>query len=592
MIRALLGDATRPRFRTYDIDEETGAILTCDSESLRVRVFGDARELIESALRGRAPVFYCYGGGRFQVQPVLLEAINMGLRGSGSFYGSSATRIAIRSRDGGKVARFVDAEGILRGDTLGELADMRGIRLNVASASSRAIVTARLLNAVGEIVGELGGSMRGSLASCAFDIFRRVYLPHNFATDSNLNKRAKRALYPGRTEVHRSRLVADGEDETRWNGVVDLNSAYGAAMVRGPIPGQIARVSRRRAPCSISRVTVEVPEGVFPSIPYRSEGGSVYYPVGIWEGWYHEATLTWAEANGAIVREVHESLHFTPWDAPGRYALALYEKRESTTDPLKRRVIKALIQSLAGRLAMRTGYERLVLYPSKKECPHDGEHDSSHGPLCWRALRAGVYLVTDPDRAAGTSHVPATVGVNAVALTMINEGYRRAKERGGEIAYIGTDALHLSNPSDLVDRGLSLGSFRLERRFKEGEYVSPLWYRTDAEVTAAGIQGPTLEDWRALMAGIDVAVPYVTGAKQSVPKGALSQSWQSWNIRRVCSVCYNRVMAEVCHLHPWAHPISADSRPRRMMLPDGTSKPWLVDSLRSAWLGGRGDRLR
>lgn len=578
MIRLLLGESARIRFRTYDIDEH-GAIVTCDGDTLRTRVYADAEEFLFSALRGRPPPYFCLGGGRDQIQPILHVALNYELDSVASFYGATATRVTITAKDGKHRARFVDAEGLLP-ETLETLCDWCEIKLR-DTAAGRAAATAALMNRMQDLVMSLGGAMHGTLPSCAYDIFRRVYLRDSFKTDSNLNKRAKRALYPGRTEVHLTKLLARASNSKLWPGVVDMNGAYGGAMVRGPIPGPLVRVDRKRAPCSISLVDVEIPEGAFPSLPYRT-GAGIFYPIGRWRDWYHESVLSWAEQNGARVHEVKESLHFQPWKEPGEFARRLYERRALTNDPFERKVLKSLIQSLAGRLAMRTGYERLLCFPKERKCPHDGEHDTEHGPTCFRPLRAGVYIVTDPDRAAATAHVAATAGINAIALAMLNEGVRLATSKESKVAYLGTDALHLDRPW-VIPTGRGLGDFRLVRRFAEGEYISALWYRTDEDVTAAGLPGATVADWRALMAGIDVAQPIRFSVKESIARGGIGDAWRSWHARRLCSTCYRELLGETCILHPWSAALPADTRPRRVVLPDGTTRPWHVEQLRDPW---------
>lgn len=574
MIRALFGSPQPMRFRCYEVDHDTDMVLTCDSHSLKVRIHA-ADEFLREALSSKCGRYFAYDGGRYQVQSILLNALDSGLYVEGSFWGGIASRVYVYGND--RVVQFLDSSSLLR-DPLEEACEWADIQIK-DSPASRVLSLTRLLVIAQRFLASIGSSFRPTLAGAAFEIFRRLFLKEDFETDSNLNKRTRKALYGGRVEPFRSHFRSN----VRTKFKLDMCSSYGAAMVRGPIPGHIDKVSTERARNSISHVRVKVPPCYFPPLPHRlGENGAVYYPTGIFEGWYHESAIKWAEEHGAEVEEVFHSIHFKDWHAPGAFAAALYEKREASKNRLERKLLKGLIQSVAGRLGMRTGFERLVCNPKEKKCPHDGEHDTKFGPACFRPIRAGVYIVKDPEIPAASSHVPAAAAINAIALCALNDGCQNVLSRGEQIGYVDTDRVDATTREGF-SIGTGLGQWRVDKEFQEAEYLSGKWLRTDDEVTAAGIPNATIDDWQALLRGAESERWDRSTIKETLTAGHVYEAFRSWHLRRMCAQCHQEIAGEQCRNHPWAAMSLADARPRRIVKPDGNTEPWDVEALKAPW---------
>lgn len=573
MIRPLVGVPSRRIVAAYGIDTASGAVLAM-WEGQSLRMWPTVLEFLEQVSRGGPTLFVAYGGGRFQVQPVMLCALDLGvtvLRASGVMMGSIASRITLNFNNG-RAVQFGDLAMALPRGSFEEACEWSDVTLHDTPAG-HVRATFQVLHRLQAILLSLGSTWRGSVASAGYDIFRRTALHNTFATDLALNKRVRPAYYTGRTEVHRTTFHHEmfaGQVGNAW----DMNSAYGWAMSRGPIPGYQKKISRTRVLNSISKVRVRV-SGDYPALPYRTKSKALYFPTGEWDGWFHESELIEAESHGVEVLRVYQSIHFSDWNSPATFACAMFDKREKSKDKLERKVIKAVISQLAGKLGQQQGYERLLCYPKEKRCPHNGNHDTEHGPSCYRALRAGVYVVTDPERPHKGAHVPAACAINAIARVRLNEGARYAIANGG-LWYLGTDAVYTLA---MFEEGSGLGDWRLTRTFDDAHFLSSQWYRLENDITASGMPHVSREDWDDLVKGIPVGQHVVTTLLESIKQGGLSERWASWHMRRLCSECYRDVMGEQCPLHPEATIRQTSSKPKRKIHPDGTTTPWDVDDL-------------
>lgn len=224
-------------------------------------------------------------------------------------------------------------------------------------------ITWRMVSRMQDEYVKLGGTLKGSIASTALDLFRRSYLQpaHEHGRQSpRFLCEARRAYYGARTEnfiVGRVQRVY----------VADVNSMYPSVMATEALPllgasGVYQRLPDRGEGYAVA--DVEVPECEYPPLPFY--WNKLYFPVGRWTGCFCLNELRYALACGVRLHAVHRAVVF-PESAPvfADYVADLYGRRVATTDPVERLAFKTLMNALYGKFG-QSG-EILQVFPSWEE---------------------------------------------------------------------------------------------------------------------------------------------------------------------------------------------------------------------------------
>jgi len=266
----------------------------------------------------------------------------------------------------------------------------------------------KALQVFGDLIYDLGGELKPTIASCAMTLFRRKYLRADIRTYDKANDVLRQCYIASRVEVFRK----SGDELYQY----DINSSFPFSMT-SPAPGQLKMVTKKvpaHGEMFFVDATINIPPQHVPPLPYRM-GGRVYFPTGRWRSWFTGVDFREAELYGQI-----EKVHAV-WIYEGRMDMAayvedIYEKRRKSEDEsFLKEVLKYLLNSLYGKFGEQTEKTSVIINPRSRDVLlHPGAHQ----------MMPGVVMITE-DRAIAHEHVPFAAHITANSRRLISNYLRQ-----------------------------------------------------------------------------------------------------------------------------------------------------------------------
>ena len=415
-----------------------------------------------------------------------------------------------------------------------------------------------------EIVG-LGGQLQQTIASTAMTLFRRSFLKRDIFTSEALNQVAGEAYFASRVEV----LSRHADDFF----IYDINSSFPFAMTF-PLPGNLVEYrldlpDDDRDECIyLADATVEVPDMHMPPLPYRKDN-RVFFPVGRWRSWFTSTDIRLALREGTKLHKVHQVYVFEPFTDFADYSRKIYGLRAEAKTDFRKLVLKYLLNSLYGKCSESTHKQEMLINPD--------EIDRE----TMQMLQPGVWLA-EKEAKIDHRHVIVAAVITAIARRTLYdyamECYRQLKP----LMYCDTDSL--ATKADLPIDDKRLGALKLEKRMDWAEFVAPKIYRGEGfelmrdgtwkEKRLTKAKGFSLgsgqEAWDKLdkiIAGDRIGVQRMTRMRELY--------------RTMVGGQYTTAPFEMLVIKA----LTFEMLSKRFHYPDGETRPWSVDELRS------GDRL-
>lgn len=565
------------RFLVYDFEWIPGTLKmricgVCDGKAYRH--YPTVAKFLAGELtsRNRGSWFYAHAGGLADMQFVLEALVTDGsYEVKASFSGSSA--IIVHVRKGNNSWHFVDSYWLLR-DKLANIAkwihmeksgpagedDEEKVKEWYASVPMEQLVwynenDCRILwhaiDAFENSLLELGGQLQMTLASCAMHLFRRAYLVNEIETSDAVNENSRLAYIASRVEVFRRNV--DLTENARY---YDINSSFPYAMTK-PVPGNLLKTSTSLPDDAlyIADVDIEVPENYLTPTPMRL-GGRVYFPVGRWRGWFSNVDIRSLEGEGGRVLRVHEAMIFEPFTDLASYANDLYTKRKNAQTEMEKAVYKLLLNSLYGKFAESSAKDTLHINPNKTTLARLSPENMLF-PGAW----IEETIVDIPHM-----HVPISVHITAQARRTLFDFLAMSND----FHYCDTDGF---STCGIYSTGKELGDLKLEREMKNDdhpwEFVAPKVYRMGDKVKAKGFslgwdekkpakKARAIKLFEDLIDNREIEVERMVRIRENFGKG--------------------RIMPTEAVIKKG---LRGKMIPKRFTYPDGSTRPWHVDELRS-----------
>lgn len=389
-----------------------------------------------------------------------------------AFSGSSA--IIVKITKGDSSWYFVDSYWLLR-DKLANLSAMAGMKKSegdfygplpqlIEYNEQDCKVLYYAIRFFERAVLKIGGQLQKTIASTALDIFKRVFLKEEVATDEQVNQAARIAYCASRVEVFESSCV--GAD------YYDVNSSFPYAMTF-PAPGNLKRIGRqyKEGEISLVKAVINVPQMPLPPAPYRNaEDGRVYFPTGRWHSWFSNVDLEFLEECGGSIERVDEVKVFEPFTGTKRYAETIYEWRlqaKRDKDEGLTLVLKYLLNSLYGKFGEGSQKQKVVINPPKDffQIP-----EREPGGFGREMLMPGVHALVE-SKEIPHAHVPISVHITAIARRVLGRYLRQAPQ----VYYCDTDGFAVPD-SYHYDTSDKLGGLKLEKHVFEARFLAPKLY--------------------------------------------------------------------------------------------------------------------
>lgn len=415
-----------------------------------------------------------------------------------------------------------------------------------------------------EIVS-LGGQLQQTIASTAMTLFRRAFLKRDIFTSEALNLVAGESYFASRVEVL-SRHAVDFL-------VYDINSSFPYAMTF-PLPGNLIEFrldlpDDDRDECIyLADVTIEVPQMHFPPLPYRKDN-RVFFPTGRWRSWFTSTDLRLAMREGCEIHKVHQVYVFEPFYDFGEYAKKIYALRREATTDFRRLILKYLLNSLYGKCAESTQKQEMLINP--EEIDRD----------TMQMLQPGVWLA-EKEAKIDHRHVIVAAVITAIARRTLYDYGKECFRQSKPLMYCDTDSL--ATKADLPRDDKRLGALKLEKKMDWAEFVAPKIYRgegfellsdgtwkekrlTKAKGFSLGVGNEAWEKLDKIIAGDRIAVQRMTRMRELY--------------RTMVNGQYATSPFELLVIKA----LTFEMLSKRFHYPDGETRPWSVDELRS------GDRV-
>jgi hypothetical protein len=415
-----------------------------------------------------------------------------------------------------------------------------------------------------EIV-RLGGQLQQTIASTAMMLFRRSFLKRDIFTSEQLNGISQEAYFASRVEVW-SRNASDFL-------IYDVNSSFPFAMTF-PLPGnligyQLDLPDDDRDECIyLADVTVEVPDMHLPPLPYRKDN-RVFFPVGRWRGWFTSTDIRLAIREGCRIHKVHQVYVFEPFEDFAAYARQIYELRAEATSDFRRLVLKYLLNSLYGKCSESTHKQEMLINPD--EIDRD----------TMQMLQPGVWLV-EKEAQIAHRHVIVAAVITAIARRTLYDYAKECLRQDLPAYYCDTDSL--ATKADLPRDDKTLGALKLEKKMDWAEFVAPKIYRGEGfELRRDG----TWKEKRLMKAkGFSLGSGQEAWAKlDRIISGDRIGVQRMTRIREL----YRTMVGGQYTTAPFEmlviKALTFEMLSKRCHYPDGETRPWSVEELRS------GDRV-
>jgi len=587
----VLSPITRPRvfrdYLVYDLEWVPGKFSPDGSMLIRlVGVFDGNRYRCYQSIDGfianeltsknRGKWFYAHAGGLADFQFVLEALIRKGgFRVKASTSGSSL--IIVHVSKGKHSWHFVDSLWLLK-DKLANIGKWIGLDKGQQDLEGEAleewfrdapiselrrynemdcIILFRAISQFEETLLELGGQLKMTQASCAMELFRRRFLQREIATSPLANLIARESYFASRVEVINRRC------ENAW--YYDVNSSFPYAMTF-PVPGDPIAHLVREMPDHyddpfIAFCDITVPEIPIPTVPTRLDG-RLFFPTGKLSGWFTSIDLELLEKTGGKIRSVQESITFEPRTDLRGYVETLYDIRRKSEGFMKISC-KFLLNSIYGKFAESEIKNSIEINPPAPKGPDEG----------WTMLFPGCFVV-EKTVPIPHMHVPISAHVTAIGRRTLWE-YMNLSD---EVHYCDTDGFSSAEFLQSTEGNAGvLGAIKLEKTIYRGNYVTQKVYEQEGLdekgkpihiIKAKGFSKMTKRVDGKDVADVDRFMKIIEGEEVSYTRMARTKELLRQQRTTPVERRYGKRLQDTLV-------------PKRCFYPDGHSRPWDVEELRT-----------
>jgi hypothetical protein len=584
--------ARKRKFETYDFEwvPRTLKMRLCGRYGERgYKYYFTVDDFLNDVLTysNRGKWFFAHAGGLADVQFIFEKLIkSQKFLVEASFSGSSA--IIVKVKRYGHTWCFCDSYWLFR-DSLANIGKKMGLEksgptleVNMSEEETRkwyesvsletlipynerdCEILYRAIYAFQELLLQEGGVLQKTIASCGMTLFRRAFLNRSIRTNEGTNNIAREAYHASRVEVLSHRCV-----NAKY---FDINSSFPFSMCK-PQPGDLIqshrglpdRLLQKNDRSYLVKANITVPDCHIPPIPYRQKSNNrLYFPCGEWTAWFIDIDFETLLEEGCKINAIYESKEFEVFTDLADYATTIYDKRKKETDGFMKILYKYLMNSVYGKLAERSEKKKMWINPNAETVIRlDEKYDGLEN--CY--VRDGVFI-EDIYLPLQHVHVPISARITAFSRKLLYDMLATSTES----YYCDTDGFATTDDFPV---GEDLGELKMEKEIIHGEFYSPKVYsltvkKEEKEETIVHAKGFSL-------------------GKQDTPEKREEAIKRFKAIVEGKHIQVERMARIRENLRNRAEPtekiiekaLSDNVIPKRFFYPDGESRPWQVEEIRS-----------
>lgn len=427
----------------------------------------------------------------------------------------------------------------------------------------------------------LGGEVGVTAPSTSIKLLRRKYLKTSYPRSINTHDFVRESYVGGRVEVF--------QREGHGLSYFDINSSYPACMLED-MPAGKATFWEGKPPkafleqqIGFVEADVYVPEDiVIPPLPLRGSKenglpeGKLVFPVGHLRGIWEWSELQLALEVGCVINTWHRSVWYEKAQMFRDFVTDLYQYRDKSSPKYGGEglaaVVKILLNACYGKFGQKTLRKKIYRYddPELPECavPANGDPEC----LIWYA-----------EEESDASYIMPQIAARVTALGRVKL-YRymlAAQKVGGKIYYCDTDSI-VTDVRDGIETSTELGGLKDEYPKQSGRlfgrFLGPkLYLLTDDETNFERIAAKGIQMRKAGHKEDPAAVAREN--RQKFDDFAAGKQIMMKRLEKVGSLARAN-FSRGPRMQDVPRTFREDTLTKRIMNPDGTSKPFVVDMRR------------
>ena len=346
-----------------------------------------------------------------------------------------------------------------------------------------------------DILIDLGGQMRPTIAGIAMDLYRRKFLKYPWKSMSEeLNTELRPGYYGGRVEN-----FAYGKIPAV--NMYDINSLYPFAQskIRFAHPSKLEKIypAKTKRPykkwSGMAKATVKVPDCHIPPLPHRYRN-KLFFPVGEMHGIWTLRELRVAEELGCDIKSVDwvigTAITFNPFT---RFVETLFDKRQelARNRDTREKIIKLIANSLYGRFGLNPDNGLLHIKPYNQ-----GENDADLIGYTDHIVNDQLICIGPLERKKFPEYINVMIAAQIAAESRIYL-LRELLKQGQNACYCDTDSIITQGR---IRTGKNLGEWKLQMAGGSADLLGPKEYalhniNSDPEYVAKGVPAHAAEQY-------------------------------------------------------------------------------------------------
>ena len=291
----------------------------------------------------------------------------------------------------------------------------------------------------------------------------------------------------------------------------------------------------------------------------------MFFPVGKWRSWFTSTDLNLAVREGSIIHKVHEVYTFEPFLDFKGYADDIYKLRSEATTPFRKLVLKYLLNSLYGKAAESILKQEMLINPPEL----DREK--------MQMLQPGVWL-QEKEAVIAHRHVVISSFITSIARRTLYDLAKECYRQEHPMAYCDTDSV--ATKAILPVDPKTLGKLKLEKKMTWAQFVAPKIYRGE------GFELDKNGQWEPKLVNKAKGFSLGTGRQAFEKLGRIIEG-ERIGVQRMTRLrelyrtqkdgTYTTAPFEMLVIKA----LTFEMLSKRFHYPDGETRPWRVDELKS-----------
>lgn len=312
------------------------------------------------------------------------------------------------------------------------------------------------------LLNEFGISIGVSLGQTSARLFANAFTPTRGFRSYN-NPDILDSFYGGRTEIYRL-----GTHEQKVTDA-DVKSCYSHVMRNRPYPDcrHLRKSKFDTTFFGVGQFMIEVPETLFPVLPWRSPSGRIYFPTGKISGSWTYAEIRYALERGCKILKEHPGIGTDYSISPFKnFVDTIFDKKKNAEQALALNPADTEAKFLYAfyKILLNAGYGKLIQHKPDGSLSYEKPEGDVEN-----LMRVGPFWSSKSPllRAPPMSNYLWGTHVTAYARLHLLDQILKAESAGARPLYCDTDALMFTGEVEL-DYGEGLG--QLSRTYYDAAY--------------------------------------------------------------------------------------------------------------------------